>query len=120
MTALDRMPWLRPVVFNLESTQRQVVLGSGPEQLQPNPSIGFNQVATSSTRRRRGHDEAGYGSLLRLVVFDLGPTQGQVARGLGPEQLKDEAGQGALIRLVVLALGSIQRQVVLGSGPEQL
>ena len=106
MTALDRMPWLRPVVFNLGSTQRQVVLGSGPEQLQPNPSIGFNQVATSSTRRRRGHDEAGHGSLLRLVVFDLGSTQRKVARGSGPEQLQADRSIG----FVQLAISSARRR----------
>ena len=43
---------LRPVVFDLGSTQRQVVYGPGPEQLQANRGKRFDQLATSSTRRR--------------------------------------------------------------------
>ena len=54
-------------------------LSSGfPEQLRAGRPIGFDQLATPSTRRRRGHDEAGHGALLRLVVFDLGSTHGKL------------------------------------------
>ena len=77
---------LRPVVFDLGATQRQVDRGSGPEQQQAGRSIGLEQLATSSTRRRRGHNEAGHGFLLRLVAFDLGATQRQVDCCSGPEQ----------------------------------
>ena len=78
---------LRPVVFDLGSTQRKVVLGLAPEQLQSDRPIGFDQRATSSTGRRRGYDEAGHGALLRPAVFDLGHTQRQGARDSKPEQL---------------------------------
>ena len=132
---------LHPVVFDLGSTQRPVVLGSGPEHPQADRLIGFDKLATSSTMRRRGHDGAGHGALLRLVVFDLGYTQRQVVRGSGPKQLQagrsigldqlatlssgrrrghSGAGHGALLRPVMFDLGSTQRQVFLSSGPEQL
>ena len=131
---------LRPDVFDLGSTQRKVVLGSGPEQLQADRSIGLDQPATSSTGRRLGHDEAGQGARFRPVVFDLGSTQRQVVRDSGPEQFQadlsigfdqlatsstrrrrshDEAVHGALLRPIVLDLGSTQRKVVFGSGPKQ-
>ena len=132
---------LRSDVFDLRSTQRQVARGSGPEQIQADRSIWFDQLAASSTRRRRCPGEAGYGAVLRSVVFDLGSTQRQVARGSGPEQLQadrsiglgqmatsltgrrrgpDKAGHSALLHSVGFDLGSTQRQVVHGSGPEQL
>ena len=106
-------------MFDLRATQRQVARGSGPEQQQAGHSIGLDQLAISSTRRRRGRDGAGHDSLLRPVVFDLEATQWQVARGSGPEQQQagvsigldqlatsstrrrrghDEARQGALLR----------------------
>ena len=127
-------------MFNFGSTQQKVVLGSGPERLLADRSIGFDQLATSSTRRRRGHDEAGHGALLRPVVFDIGPTQRQVVRGSRPEQLQadrsigldqlatsptrrrrghNEARHGTFLSPVVFELGSTQRKVVRGSGPEQ-
>ena len=123
---------LRPVVFDLGSTQRQVALGSLSERLQADGSRGFNQLATSSTWRRRSHDEAGHGALLRPVEFDLGSTQRQVLRCSRPEQLladysigfdqlatsstrrrpgHDDAGHGSLLRPDVFNLGSTQRQV---------
>ena len=132
---------LRPVVFAMGSTQWQVTPGLGPEQLQADRSIGFDQLASSSTRRRRGHGEAGHDALLRPVMFDLESTQRQVFRGSGPEQQQadrsigldqlaasstrcrrghGEAGHGALLRPVVFDFGSTQRPVVRGSGPEQL
>ena len=127
-------------MFEFGSTQQKVVLGSGPEQFQADRSIGFDQLATSSTRRRRGHDAAGHGALLRSVVFDIGSTQRQVVRGSGPEQLQadrsigldqlatsptrrrrryDEAGHGTFLRPDEFDLGSTHRQVFRGQEPEQ-
>ena len=80
--------FIRPVEFDLGLTQRQVTLGSGPEQIQAGRSIGFGQLATSSIRRRLGHCGAGHGAFFRPVVFDLGSTQRQVVYGWGPEQLQ--------------------------------
>ena len=125
-------------LFDLGSTQRQDSRGSGPEQIQADCSIGFDQLASSSTRRRRGHDEAGHGTLLHPAVFDLGSIQQQVALSSGPGQLQagpsigfnqlltsskrrlrghDEAGQGALLRPAAFDFGSTQWQVVRGLGP---
>ena len=61
---------LRSAMFDLGSTQRQVARGSEPEQLQADRSIGLDKMATSSTRRRRDHDGAKHGALLRPIVFD--------------------------------------------------
>ena len=128
-------------MLDLELTQRQVARGSGPEPLKADRSIGPGQLATSSTRRRRRHDEAGHGAFLRPVVFDLGSTQRKVVLGSGPKQFQadrfkgfdqlatsstrrrrshNEAGHGAFLRPVVFNLLSTQRLVVRGSGPEQL
>ena len=79
---------LRPVAFDLGWTQWQFARSSGPVQLQAYRSIGLDQLATSSTRRRRGHGEAWHGAFLRPIVFDLGSTQQKVVLGSAPEHLQ--------------------------------
>ena len=96
---------LRLVVFDLGATQRKPERCSEPEQQQAGRSIGLDQLTTSSTRHRRGHDEAGHDSLLRLVVFGLGATQRKVDIDSEAEQLQ----AGRSIGLDHLANSSIWR-----------
>ena len=81
-------------MVDLGSTQRQVGLGSGPEQQQADRLIGLEQLATCSTGHRRGHGAAGHGTRIRPVMFDLGSTQRQVVLGSGQEQLQADRAIG--------------------------